>query len=62
MEKSCYGGEGEIMELQQVVGVVLVAISMFCLGYGVAYMQILKKLLQMMEDDLQSDERVRKNE
>jgi hypothetical protein len=54
MEKSCYGGEIMEWSLQQVIGVVLVGVSMFFLGYGVAYMQMIKKLLQLLkiiEDD-----------
>jgi hypothetical protein len=48
MEKSC---SGEIMELQNIIGIVLLGISMFCLGYAIAYIQILKKLLEMIEEE-----------
>jgi hypothetical protein len=42
---------GEIMELYQIIGAILLSVSMFCLGYAIAYMQILKKLLQMLEEE-----------
>jgi CBS domain containing-hemolysin-like protein len=45
------------MEIQHIIGIVLLGISMFCLGYAIAYMQILKKLLQMLEEETKSDAR-----
>jgi hypothetical protein len=51
MEKSGSQGCGEIMELQNIIGIVLLGVSMFCLGYAIAYIQILKKLLQMLEEE-----------
>jgi hypothetical protein len=40
-----------MMGLQEIIGAILLAVSMFCLGYAIAYMQILKKLLQILEEE-----------
>jgi hypothetical protein len=53
LRKTIIRSYGEVikMELQHVVGILLLGISMFCLGYAIAYMQILKKLLEMLEEE-----------
>jgi len=49
MEKG--DSSGEMMGLGEIIGTILLSVSMFCLGYVIAYMQILKKLMQMIEEE-----------